>query len=221
MVKQLKKMFFSKDSKNKDFSHKDITPEKELKHLRKENEQLKKESFQQMLKSVLTRRSVRSYSTHSIDEKTLYDIIEASLNAPASGNIQNYKITLVKDEEKRKEIGRIALNQSWMAEAPVIAVVSRDDNLINQMYPQHGERYSLQNTSAFITTFLTLIHSSGYASCWVEACEEEVLKEYLGIPMDQYIDAILPIGFPMDIPHVEKNSYDNMIFFEKYGNKKK
>lgn len=199
----------------------ELTPEKELKFLRKENEKLHKEFFEQTLECSKSRRSVRSFSDAGIDFKTIYDIICAALNAPAAGNIQNYKIILVRDNSLKKEIGKIALNQSWMADAPIIAVITRDDVMINQMYPQHGERYSLQNTAAFIVTFLNLIHAAGYASCWVEACEEEVMKELLSIPGTHAIDAILPIGFPMDIPKVEKTSYEDSIFFEKFGNNQK
>lgn len=229
-MKEKFKAFFSREepyysydekngSKKSDVIH--LTPEKELKMLRKENDKLHKDFLTQTLESVKSRRSVRSFSDAKIDFKTIYDIISASLNAPAAGNIQNYNIILVRDDALKKEVGKIALNQSWMAEAPIIAVVVRDDVMINQMYPQHGGRYSLQNTAAFITTFLNLIHSAGYASCWVEACEEEVMKELLSIPSTHAIDAILPLGFPMDIPKVQKTSYEDSIFFEKYGNNQK
>lgn len=215
------KAFFQKNQNYYTPDNTTLTPEKELKKLRKENQTLKKEFFEQTLQNIKSRRSVRSFSSTPLDEKTLYDCIDAAINSPAAGNLQNFNVILVKNNQTKNDIGNMALNQCWISDAPVVAIVVRDDKRINEMYPQHGERYSLQNTAAFITTLLNLIHSSGYASCWVEACEEEVLKERLNIPKPKFIDAILPIGYPMEIPQGEKLPYEDIINFENFGNKKK
>ncbi len=198
-----------------------LPTEKELKNLRKENALLKKSFFEQNLELFKTRRSVRKYSEKLIDEKIVIDIIEAALNAPATGNIQNYRVIIIKDQKRKNEIGKIALNQCWISEAPYLLVVVRDDSPVVSMYPQDGNRYSIQNSAAFIENLLMLIHSAGLSSCWVEACENDVLKEYLGVSGSLSIDAILPMGYPLEKPKVEKEMCLDMIFFETYNNRDK
>lgn len=198
-----------------------LPTEKELKNLRKENALLKKSFFEQNLESIKTRRSVRKYSTKEVDEKTIYDIIEASLNAPATGNIQNYRTIIVKDQKRKNEIGKIALNQCWLSEAPYLLIIVRDDSKVISMYPQDGMRYSIQNTAAYIQNVLSLVHAAGLSSCWVEACQNDVLKEYLGISGSLSIDAVLPVGYALEKPHVEKELILDMVFFETYGNRDK
>jgi nitroreductase len=198
-----------------------LPTEKELKQLRKENILLKKSFFEQSLESFKTRRSVRKFSNKEIDDKIVLDIIEGSLNAPAAGNIQNYKIIVVKDHKRKCEVGKISLNQCWMSEAPVLLVVVRDDSKVVRMYPQDGTRYSMQNSASFIENLLMLTHASGLASCWVEACENDVLKEYLGVPSPLSIDAILPIGYSLENPKVQKESCLDMVYFENFRNRDK
>ena len=206
---------------SKKYDSEELPPEKEVKKLRKENEKLQKEFFEQVRDKFSTRRSVRSYSQRPVDDKTIFDCLDAALNSPAAGNIQDFRVILVKDDEAKKKIAQLALDQCWIADAPVVAVVVRDDKQMNMVYPQFGERYSLQNVSAFITAFIYMIHFAGYSTCWVEACEEGVLKEYLEIPSTKEIDAIIPIGYPMEIPKVEKVTLHDICYFEKHGKKKR
>ena len=108
-----------------------------------------------------------------------------------------------------------------MSEAPVILIVVRDDSKVVSMYPQDGTRYSMQNSAAFIENILLLTHMSGLASCWVEACENDVLKEYLNIPGSLAIDAVLPIGYALEKPHVAKESCLDLVFFDSYNKRDK
>lgn len=213
--------FFSKNPEYYSPEEEQLSPEKELKLLRKENKELKEDFWQKTLQKFKTRRSIRKYSKKQIDEKAIYDLLEAALNSPAAGNIQNYDVIVVKDEKKRQEIGKIALNQCWLSDAPVLLVVVRDDHRVCEMYPHDGNCYSIQNTAAFIENVLLLAHTYGLGACWVEALENEVLKSYLGIPSEKEVDAIIPLGYPLENPSVDKEPMMRKVFFEQFGNMKK
>lgn len=193
---------------------------KECSSLRKENALLKKEFEIQMLEKFKTRRSIRKFSNKRIDEKIIFDIIDASLNAPSAGNLQNSFIIVVNDKQRINKISQIALQQAWICDAPTVLVVVRDNSFVEQMYPHDGSRYSIQNTAAVIENILMLAHCYGLGACWVEACENEVLQEYLDIPTGREVDAIIPIGYPLENPHVTKDPISAHVFFEKHGSKK-
>lgn len=197
-----------------------VSSNKELVMLRKENTLLKKEFENQVLEKFKTRRSIRKFSSKVIDEKIIYDILDGSLNAPCAGNLQNSFIIVVNNKEKIKTISQIALQQAWICDAPTVLIVVRDSGYVEQMYPHDGSRYAIQNTAAVIENILMLSHSYGLGACWVEACENEVLKEFLDIPSNREVDAIIPIGFPLESPHVTKDPILTHVFFETHGNKK-
>jgi len=211
--------------KNNTFSKKveneELTIEEEIVNLRKENIILKKDLKEKALEKFKTRRSIRKFSDQNVDKNIIYSIIEGAINAPCAGNIQNYKIIVVEDKEKKIELGKISFQQFWLSDAPVVLVVVRDNYSLAQMYPKEGNTYSIQNSAALIENILMLSHFYDLGACWVEAYDNAVLKEYLGIPSELIVDAIIPIGYPLENPVVSKDPMVQKVFFEKFGNKKR
>jgi nitroreductase len=196
---------------------KQMTQEEELKFLRKENSKLKKKACEQGIQKFKTRRSIRKFSEKPVDFKLICDVGEAGMNAPCAGNVQNYKIIIVENSKKRIECGKIAIQQYWLSQAPYLLVVVRDDSELSALYPMRGELYSIQNVAAVIENVLMAAHFQDLGACWVEAGDNEVLKESLGVPMDKKIDAIIPIGYPLENPQVPKLETMEMLFYEKWG----
>ncbi len=227
MLDKFKSLLGKKDEEIEDYYSpedlhseiRELPTQKELKELRKENIRLKKHFFETSCETLKLRRSIRKFSNKEIDEKVLFDIIESSMNAPAAGNIQNYKIILVKDQKRKDEIGKIALNQCWLSQAPVLLIIVRDDTPISRMYPHDANRYSLQNTASYIENVLVLTNAAGLGACWVEACENDVLKDFLDVPGSSEIDAIIPIGYPLEKPIISKENPQDLIRFETYSSK--
>lgn len=168
-----------------------------------------------------TRRSIRKYSPKEVEWKCIYNIIEASLNAPCAGNIQNTHIIVIEDKKLIQEIAKAESQQYWIADASIVLAVIREDTRLEDLYPNNGKKYSIQHTAAVIENILMLAHFHDYGACWVESCENEVLKELLGVPLESVVDAIIPIGFPLENPQVEKCPITERVFFDKYGQRKR
>lgn len=167
-----------------------------------------------------SRRSIRKYLDEPVPWETIYNIVESSCNAPCAGNVQNYKIIIIKDHKAKEEIGKIQTQQYWISEASYLIAVVRDNEKLKTLYPQKGETYAIQNCAAVIENILMLAHLEGLGACWVEACDNEVLKEYLGVSGDKVVDAIIPISYPNENPSVPKTPMSEIIRFEKFGNRK-
>lgn len=168
---------------------------------------------------IKTRRSIRKFSTRQVDWNMIYDIIDAGLNAPSAGNVENTEILVVSNKAKRNEISKIENQQFWLADAPYLLVVIRDNSRLMDLYPGEGELYSVQNTAAVIENMLLIAHFYDLGACWVESCDNEVLKAALGIPSNRHVDAVIPIGYPMEEPQTIRAPAIAKTFFEKYGNK--
>jgi nitroreductase len=207
---------------DEEFTDEDIVnlkPEKELKLLRKENKALKQSFFQQSVLACKTRRSIRKFSHRPFDFEELFTIIDAAMNAPCAGNLQNYRVIYCTKKKDREMIAKMSLDQMWIADAPVVLVIVRDSQVVRTMYPQDGEKFAIQNVAAFIQNIIQLVHVKGLATCWVGACEEEPLKEYLSIPDNFDIDAILPIGYPMETAKCSKLEVSDLFYYDKFKNR--
>lgn len=223
-MKNKLKEFFSKKGiyyEPDEIKDKNINPKEIILKLQKENEDLKKELSEKALNKFKTRRSIRKFSEQPVDWKIIYNIIEGAINAPCAGNIQNYKIIVVEDKIKKHEIGKIAFQQYWLSDAPVLLVVARENYHLCQLYPQEGDMYSVQNSAAMIENLLMLTHFYNLGACWVEGYDNDVLKEYLGVPGEMRVDAIIPIGYPLEDPKLSKDPTYQKVFFETYGNRKR
>jgi len=73
--------------------------------------------------AIITRRSVREYKDKDIGLSTIEEIIDAGRYAPSAGNIQLWRVIVVKDERVKNKIARLAMKQSWISQAPAVLVV--------------------------------------------------------------------------------------------------
>lgn len=187
-------------------------------HTKLHDDDLKQRTW--AIKSFKTRRSIRRFSHKPVDWKIIYEIIDGALNAPCAGNVQNYDVIVIEDKLRKHEISKIEAQQYWLAEAPYLLVVVRDNSRLQELYIDKGFEYSIQNSAAFIENILMLVHMHDLGACWVNAGDNGVLKEYLGVE-GKDIDAVIPIGYPLEEPKVLKCETADKIFYEKYGNRKR
>jgi len=174
-----------------------------------------------VFEAIATRRSIRKFTAQDVPMEILGVVLDAGRYAPSTGNIQNWRFIIVKNPEGRQKIAEAAMQQMWIAEAPVIVVVVAETEKIKQFYGIRGERlYSIQNCSAAIENMWLTAHSLGLATTWIGAFDETMLRRAIGIPENVRPQAILPIGYPDEIvPAPTHYSLENVCFFESYGNK--
>ena len=174
-----------------------------------------------VFEAIATRRSIRKYTAQDIPMEILGVILDAGRYAPSAGNVQNWRFVIIKNKESKQKVAEAAMQQMWIAEAPVIILVCAETEKIKQFYGIRGERlYSIQNCAAAIQNMLLTAHSLGLASTWIGAFDENMLRRALGIPEDIRPQAILPFGYPDEIvPAPTHYTLDNVCYFESYGNR--
>lgn len=179
-------------------------------------------SYNELKNCIKNRRSVRQFTPYKPPYKILFEILETSFYSPKAGNVPNTDYIIVEEISKRSTISNLCYQQSWIAQAPYIIVVISSKDDIQKLYPDMSSRFSAQNTAVQIQNLLLLIHSAGFSSCWVQSFQEEVLKDFLGVPPNLEIHAIIPVGFAKEIPSRPIMPDINMkISYEEYGNKNK
>ncbi len=76
--------------------------------------------------AILQRRSIKNFKPDSISPELLRQIIELTVAAPSSFNIQDWRIIVVQDPEQRAALGAACFNQPQILQAPVNLVFAAD-----------------------------------------------------------------------------------------------
>jgi|YelNatPaOPRAMG01_1025707.scaffolds.fasta_scaffold184853_2 nitroreductase len=155
----------------------------------------------EVLKAVKERRSIRAFLKKEIPDEIIKKLIEALLWAPSAGNLQARKFYFVKKKEIKLKLAYAALNQMFIAEAPLVIVGCIDKNKI---FPRYGERgvelYAIQDVACSITNAMLVAHENGLGSVWVGAFREEEVSKILDMPKHLRAVVVLPVGYPSYVP---------------------
>lgn len=154
----------------------------------------------EVLKAIRERRSVRSYQKKNITEDIVDKLIDSLLWAPSAGNLQARKFFFIKDERLKEDIASAALNQNFIAEAPLV-VVGCTDSRISSRYGDRGVYlYSIQDVAVSIMGMMLVACENGLGTVWVGAFKEGEIAELLQLPQNLRPVAIVPVGYPMRNP---------------------
>ena len=167
-----------------------------------------------VFEAIKNRYSCRSYKTEPVPEEKLKKVLEAARLAPSAHNAQEWKFIVVKDTQKKKKLAEAALNQDFIAEAPVvIAAVS-----LNPEAQSTSDVPAYAVDLAIAVDHMTLqAVEENLGSCWIGAFDQEKVREILEIPENYKVVILLPLGFPADRagPKIRK-TIEEIVSFEKF-----
>lgn len=155
----------------------------------------------EILKVVRERRSIRDFHKKEIPQEIVDKLIDALIWAPSAGNLQARKFYFIKDAKLKRRIAAAALNQNFIAEAPLV-IVGCTDSGISWRYGERGVHlYSIQDVAASIMGMMLVAYENGLGSVWIGAFNESAVFEILNLPKNLRPVAIVPVGYPSRIPY--------------------
>ncbi|MFX0053539.1 MAG: nitroreductase family protein [Promethearchaeota archaeon] len=147
------------------------------------------------LDTVKSRQSIRKFESTDISEENLNDILEVGFSAPSAGNRQPWRVVVVRNKNTKAALVEAALNQKFIAQAPVILVVCAVPEESAERYGKRGRTlYVLQDTAALTQNLLLASHMKGYGACWIGAFDEGLAAKAVNVPASMRPVAIVPIG---------------------------
>jgi nitroreductase len=153
-----------------------------------------------ILDIIINRRSVRDFKNQEIPQDVLNGLIESIRWAPSAGNMQSRKFYFVFDTVIKAKLAKAALNQDFLANAPLVVVACLDRN-ISVRYGERGVNlYSIQDVSASIMNLMLTAHAMGMGTVWIGAFNEFEIIEILELPDNLRPISIVPVGFPSKVP---------------------
>ncbi len=168
-----------------------------------------------IINSIISRRSVKSYKSTPVDESLIKEIVKAGTYAPTGRNRQAPIILAVTNKEIRDRLSKInaeilGADTDPFYNAPVVLVVLADKNVNTYCY----------DGSLVMGNLMLAAHSIGLGSCWIHRAKEtfeteegkEILKS-LGIEGNYEGIGNCVIGYPEGEYPPERPRKDNYAYY--------
>jgi nitroreductase len=147
------------------------------------------------------RRSVRTFQEKPVDAATLRKILDTLSLAPSAGNLQAYKITIVRTQAVKEALASAAFDQDVVLHAPVVLVFSADEKRSETKYGERGlEFFSLQDATIAAAYCQLTAAAGGLGSVWVGMFDVLEVSRVINAGSYEVPVAIIPLGYPAENP---------------------
>ena len=147
------------------------------------------------MEAILTRRSIRRYTSERVSEELIKEILQAAMSAPSTGNGQPWHFVVIDDRKILQEVPKFHHYSSMLKEAPLAILVCVDRN-VNQ------EGFLVQDGSAATENLLLAAHAKGLGAVWlgIYPLEERIagMREILALPDHILPLALISMGYPAE-----------------------
>lgn len=157
-----------------------------------------------VIDALMTRRSIRSFTSQPVGDDQLRIILEAAMAAPSAGNERPWHFLVVRDRgvlsEKIPAIHRYA---HMCKEAPLAILVAGEPDL------EKYKGYWAQDCAAATQNILLAAHGLGLGAVWcgVHPDQERIpaFRALFGMPAGITPFALIPVGHPAETkPRAER-----------------
>ncbi|MBK8510007.1 MAG: nitroreductase family protein [Candidatus Competibacteraceae bacterium] len=152
--------------------------------------------------TVRHRHSIRKYQPDmAVEPEKLSAILEMASAAPSAGDLQAYRIVVVRDLAERQALVKACHQQPFIAEAPVCLVFCADPARSASVFGERGAKlYALQDSTIAATYAQLAIVAAGLGSTWIGYFEEDKILETLKLEPGLVPVALLSLGYPAELP---------------------
>ena len=162
---------------------------------------------------------IKKYTNRRPKIDLITEAIMVANEGPLAGNLQPFQYVIVEDPESIAVLAQ-ACQQSFIAKAPYVIVVTSDITQTKKLYGNKAEKYLKQNVGAAIQNFTLQLAESGISSSLVASFSDVTIHNKLKIPNDNEIEMVITVGEGLDKSmHRRKPILMNKIFFDTWKNK--
>ncbi len=180
------------------------------------------------IKAIYKRRSVKHFdSEHQLSKREEKILLEATIQAPTSFNVQHWRIVILRDPDLRQQIREKYCGQAQITDASLLVLFTADtrawakdprrywinapndvtEDVVNAVGPFHESRGKLfqqeeaqRSIGMAMQTLMLAAQELGYESCPMIGYELEGLKKMIHLPEDYVIGPMVAIGKGTKVP---------------------
>jgi nitroreductase len=147
------------------------------------------------LQAILTRRSIRQYTSVPVTEDTVTELLKAAMSAPTAAN-EPWRFVVVRDRTTLDAVPKFHVHSQMLKQAQVAIAVCGDPTV--EMLKGRW----LMDCAAAAENILIAANALGLGACWVGIypVEERIqaLRDLLGIPGHVIPLCMVSIGYPAE-----------------------
>ena len=147
-------------------------------------------------RAIRTRRSIRVFEDENISNEDIEGILEAGRWAPSGLNNQPWKLVIIEDKKKAREISSYTHYKRIVESAPLLIAVFLDSEI------SYDRDKDIMAIGAFIQNVLLAIHASGLGAVWLGEIlnQKDRVREALQVPETEELMAVIAVGRPGEEP---------------------
>ena len=168
-------------------------------------------------------RAVREFSAQPVDDALIEQIIEAATRAPSAKNVQILRFIVVKDAAAKRQIAELVEEvpgpgRTPWDQVPVLVFVCAENPF--GMTPTGALAWG-GSIYPGIQNLLLAAQAAGLGTVLTTSrgkLKEQQLKDYLGVPENVNIDAVIPMGYPaVNLGKNKRLPVSEVAYREKFG----
>jgi len=164
------------------------------------------------MKNLLTRRSIRQYSSRPVDDALLNRLMAEAARTQTMGNLQLYSVVVTRSAELKQQLAPAHFNQPMVTQAPVVLTVCADFNRTSlwarcrQAEPGYDNFLSFINAATdallYAQTLCCLMDEEGLGYCFLGTTvyQPQTIIDVLHLPRLTMPVATLTVGWPDEQP---------------------
>ena len=187
-----------------------------------------------LLKSILSRASVRKFSKKPITKEILTILLASAQSAPSKSNLQQYSILVIQDTSIKTEISNLIGNTKWALTAPIFLLFLADISRNIKISSDRGYKHKNNNVDTFMNgvidaalsmqSMVIASEAMGLGVCPISMIRNiiEDVKSICNLPKGVFPIAGLAVGWPDEkapvslrlpqdiVTHVDTYKEDNL-----------
>lgn len=169
-----------------------------------------------VINNIMTRKSIRQFTSQPIEKETLDLLVKTGMAAPSAMNKQPWEFIVVSDKDVLNSL-RENHPYSNLKTATAAIIVCGD---LNKTIEGEGREYWVQDCSAATENILLAAHGLGLGAVWcgVYPVTERIdaVKSVLGIPDNIVPLNIITLGYPAENPAPKDKWNPEAVHYQKW-----
>ena len=164
------------------------------------------------MKNLLTRRTVRKYTSQDVSNELLNRLMTEAARTQTMGNLQLYSVIVTRSADIKAKLSPTHFNQPMVKEAPVVLTICADFNRTSFWAKCRNAEPGYDNFLSFINaatdallytqTLCNLMDEEGLGYCYLGTTvyQPQQIIDILGLPKLVMPVATLTVGWPAEEP---------------------
>ena len=168
---------------------------------------------------VKRRRMCRAFMEREVPQEKIDRILELASRYPSAGHTEPQEFIMVHDRRMKEDLAHAALDQMFVAKAPLVIVVVSDVRRSARRYGERRVRLFSIIDGAFVAMLILLaVVEEGLGACFVGSFYDEEVQELLSLPQEVRPIGIIPIGYCAEGPRkFRRRSREQIVHRDRYG----